>query len=265
MTFSDLRYDGAPARRAHILSRLRSAGFLSIVELTRALGVSHMTIRRDLNQLQAAGVLRIVHGGASLTPQGLAGPPFRDDGRAEARSRVAEAAATLVERRDTIALDAGPTAYALAHALPATFEGTVITHSVPVLQRFAMQATAARVVALGGELRADRLAFVGPATEAAAAQLRARTFFLSPTAVDARGLYAATPAEASVQRGLIEIADRVVLVVTDEVFAASAPALVAPLRRVTCAVVERAPPPALAAALGRAAVPTDVVSNNGRP
>ena len=118
---------------------------------------------------------------------------------------------------DTIALDAGPTAFALARALPADFRGSVITHSMPVLQLFDERPTAATAVALGGELLADRHAFVGPSTEAALEQLRARTFFLSPAAVDALGVYARTPAEASVQRRMIEIADRVVLVATHEV------------------------------------------------
>ena len=52
-------------------------------------------------------------------------------------------------------------------------------------------------MALGGELLADRHAFVGPTTEAAVGELRARTFFFSPTAMDARGTYAQSPAEAA--------------------------------------------------------------------
>ena len=140
---------------------------------------------------------------------------------------MAERAAAMVGPTDTIALDAGPTAFALARALPADFRGSVITHSMPVLRLLDEQPSAATAVALGGELLADRHAFVGPATEAALEQLRARTFFLSPAAVDARGVYARTPAEASVQRRLIEIADRVVLVATHEVYTTSAPARIA--------------------------------------
>ena len=88
---------------------------------------------------------------------------------------------------------------------------------MPVLRLLDEQPSGATVVALGGELLAERHAFVGPATEAALEPLRARTFFVSPAAVDERGLYARTPAEASVQRRLIGIADRVVLVATHEV------------------------------------------------
>jgi DeoR/GlpR family transcriptional regulator of sugar metabolism len=77
-----------------------------------------------------------------------------------------------------------------------------ITHSIPVLQLLDERTTAARMVALGGELLADRHAFVGPTTEAVVAGLRARTFFLAPAAIDAGGMYAQTAAEASLQRRL---------------------------------------------------------------
>ena len=111
---------------------------------------------------------------------------------------------------------------------------------------------------MGGELLAERHAFVGPATEAALEQLRARTFFVSPAAVDELGLYARTPAEASVQRRLIGIADRVVLVATHEVYTTSAPARIAPLDRLTALVSDRPPPRAIAAALRRADATADI-------
>jgi DeoR/GlpR family transcriptional regulator of sugar metabolism len=259
MTDSALRYEGAPERRSWILSKLRSVGFLSITELAREFDVSHMTVRRDLHALEATGHVRMVHGGASLTPGALRGQAFPDDGNGVGRARVAKHAAGRVGPADTIAVDAGPTAYALAQALPAAFRGSVITHSMPVLHMLDELQRASRTVALGGELLGDRHAFVGPTTEAAVAQLRARTFFLSPTAVDARGTYARSPAEASVQRKLVDIADEVVLVATHEVFTASAPARVAPLDRLTCVVTDRPLPRDVAAALREADVTAHVV------
>lgn len=259
MTDPALRIEGARERRTWILSKIRSVGFLSINDLARELAVSHMTVRRDIHALQATGHVRMVHGGVSLTPGVLRGQAFPDDGNAEGRARVAEHAAGLVGPADTIAVDAGPTAYALAQALPEAFCGSVITHSMPVLHQLDERRAMSRTVALGGELLADRHAFVGPSTEAALAQLRARTFFLSPSAVDARGTYARSPAEASVQRKLIEIADEVVLVATHEVFSTSAPACIAPLDRLARLVTDRDLPCEVATALRRAEVVADVV------
>jgi DeoR family transcriptional regulator of aga operon len=158
---------------------------------------------------------------------------------------------------ETIALDAGPSAHELARALPGDFAGSVITHSMPVIQVLVDRAGAPdgpRLVALGGELTGTRQAFVGPTTLDTIVGLRTRTFFLDAAAVDARGTYACSPAEARVSRGLADIADQVVLLVTRQSMACSAPALVAGLDRITAAVVEGPPPAALAAALQRADV-----------
>jgi DeoR/GlpR family transcriptional regulator of sugar metabolism len=255
----DTRSEGAPERRAWITSTLRSAGFLAIADIARELGVSVMTVRRDLHSLEAVGEVRLVHGGVTLTPSGMHGRAFLDDGNSAARARVASRAAGLVGGSDTVAVDAGPTAYAVAMALPGDFRGSVITHSLPVLHLLDERTPAARTVALGGELLADRHAFVGPTTEAAVDALRARTFFFSPAAVDVRGTYSRSPGEASVQRRLIGIADEVVLVVTHEVFANSAPACVAALAGLTVVVTDRPLPRPVSAALHRAHVPVHAV------
>lgn len=264
MTDPVIRSEAAAQRRAWILSRLRTVGFLAVNDLARELGVSHMTVRRDLHALEETGDVRMVHGGVSLTPDALrnsavpGSAAFPDDGHGSGRAGVAARAAAMVGPTDTIVVDAGPTAFAVARALPADFRGSVITHSMPVLQLFDERPTAATAVALGGELLAERHAFVGPGTEAALEQLRARTYFLSPAAVDELGMYARTPAEASVQRHLIEISDRVVLVATHEVYRTSAPARIAALDRLTALVSDRPPPPATAAALRRADVDTRI-------
>jgi DeoR/GlpR family transcriptional regulator of sugar metabolism len=254
MSSAVMRYAGAHERQARILAQLRLVGFLSITELARDLGVSHMTVRRDLQTLESSESVRLVHGGASLAPSALHGAAFPRDRLGAARGRVAALAAELVGPTDTIALDAGPTAYALARALPESFSGSIITHSMPVVHLLAEQSTKARLVALGGELRADRYAFVGPSTEAALAGLRARTVFLEPAAVDPRGLYAGSPAEASLQRRLMDIADHVVMIGTVDVTRSSAPALIASLDHVTRFVTDGAVPAELCRALRRSGV-----------
>jgi DeoR/GlpR family transcriptional regulator of sugar metabolism len=246
-----LRSEAAVHRRTWVLTTLRRVGFLAVNDVARELGVSHMTVRRDLHAMQQAGEVRMVHGGASL-PTTATAPAFADDGNEAGRARVAEWAAAMVAATETIVLDAGPTPYAVARALPADFRGSVITHSMPVLRLLEEEPGAVTAVALGGELLPVRHAFFGPTTEAALEQLRARTFFLEPAAVDGRGLYARTPAEANLQRRMIEIADRVVVVATHEVYATSAPARIASLDRLTALVNDEPLPRTVAAVLQRA-------------
>ena len=252
---SDLGPDaGAGAqRRARVLARLREVGVLSVADLARELGVSHMTVRRDLLRLETTGQVRTVHGGVGLA----VGKVGRGPSAAAGSRRVARRAAELVSAGDTVALDAGPAAYELARALPGDVAASVITNSMPAMQVLAERTAAAagpHLVALGGELTGARQALVGPTTLDAIAGLRARTFFLDAAAVDVRGTYACSTAEARVARGLAEIADEVVLLASGGVFTCSAPALVATLDRLTAVVADAEPPTAVVAELDRVGV-----------
>ena len=258
MTHVGPRPEGGAERRELILSTLQSVSFLPIAELARELAVSQMTIRRDLHALEDAGKVRMFHGGAALAPGCAPHSAFPDDHEAAADQRIGVFAAGLVDDGDTVVIDAGPTAYALARALPDDFSGCVITNSMPVLQFFDERGTA-RTLALGGELLPDRHAFIGPTTEAMVAGLRARTYFLAPPAIDARGLYARSAAEASLQRKLLDIADRVVVLATRQAFSSSAPAKVAPLDRLTAVVTDEGPPADVAVVLRRLGVIPHIV------
>jgi DeoR/GlpR family transcriptional regulator of sugar metabolism len=261
MSVPQRRYEGAE-RRARILRQLRLVGFLSISELSRDLGVSPMTVRRDLHQLEASGQVRLVHGGASLVPGVLRQVPFRAGEeaavRTAAQTRIGRRAARLVGDEDVIGLDAGPAPYALARALPESFAGTVVTHSLPVMQLLSDRGAPAHLIALGGEFRPERAAFVGPVTTSALRELRVRTLFLAPAAINASGIYADTPAEAAVQQGFGSIADRVVVLAAAEAAVGAAPALVAPLERIARLVADEAPPPEIRIALSRAAIDLDI-------
>jgi DeoR/GlpR family transcriptional regulator of sugar metabolism len=251
------RSETGAQRRAWVLARLREVGVLSVADLARELGVSHMTVRRDLQRLETTGQVRTVHGGVGLA---VGDPRLAMSGMSRNRAgprRVARRAAELVNGHDSVALDAGPAAYELARALLDDFTGSVITHSMPVMQLLAERGadtTGPRLVALGGELTGSRQALVGPTTLDVIAGLRARTFFLDAAAVDVRGTYACSTAEARVARGLTEIADEVVLLAPAAAFAGSAPALVTRLDRLTAVVTDESPPAPVVAVLEGAGV-----------
>lgn len=238
-----LRYDGAPERRDWILEALRSARFLSVSDMSRELGVSDMTVRRDLRKLEEVGEVRTVHGGASLPHGAPQASTFgaRAALNADGKSRIAAVAGGLVGPADTVAVDAGTTAYELASTLPSTYSGCVITHSVPVIQLM-LSRPGTRVVGLGGELYHDSQTFVGPMTVDAASGVRVRTFFLGAAALDERGVYVATDVERPTKQALMDIADEVVLLADSDKLATSAPVLLCPLDRLTALVTDREPP-----------------------
>jgi DeoR/GlpR family transcriptional regulator of sugar metabolism len=208
-----LRYDGAPRRRDAILERLRASGHVSVSEVSQSLGVSEMTVRRDLHRLAVTGDVTIVHGGASL-PAGPPGRPVfgaRALVNAEAKRRIGAAAAAMVAADDTVGVDAGTTALEVAHALPEEFAGCVVTHSVPVLAAL-LPRSAIRVIAIGGEMSHDNQALIGPSAAHFVHDLRLRVFVLGVSSIDARGVYVRSELELSVKRALLDVAEDVVLV-----------------------------------------------------
>src|SRR5699024_10629670 len=100
-----------------------------------------------------AGAALIVHGGLTLPPGGRHTEGFVQRARVDARAkaRVARACARLVGPQDRVLIDAGTTAYEVARVLASSFEGTLITHSAPVIQ-LALRMPRVTTIALGGEL-----------------------------------------------------------------------------------------------------------------
>jgi DeoR/GlpR family transcriptional regulator of sugar metabolism len=208
-----------------------------------------MTIRRDLQHLERAGEVRVVYGGVSLAMTAV-----HESSRDAAGMQIGRCAAALVQEADTIAIDAGRLGYEIAGALPEQFRGTVVTHSIPVIQLLMRRPRPPRVVGLGGEVMARISAFVGTSTAAAVEGVRVRTLFLAPDALDDRGAYAHFDAEASVQRALLSVADKSVVVARHNCFTDSAPLLLGTLDRLDAVVTDERPPNTMERALRHARV-----------
>jgi DeoR/GlpR family transcriptional regulator of sugar metabolism len=142
---------------------------------------------------------------------------------------------------DVIAIDAGTTAFQVAQALPDDFFGTVVTHSIPVLD-FLLDRPATKTIALGGDVFRPSRALVGSSAVDCARRLRVRTFYLGAAAVDTRGIYASADVERLVKRTLMEIADRTVLIIDHSKFDVKAPVFLCDWDRLDTVVSDRAPP-----------------------
>lgn len=241
---STLRYEEAPQRRRHILDRLHASGFLSVQGIATDLGVSDMTVRRDLRRLETAGEVVMVHGGVRLPHAHLRSTEFvtRSQSQAEEKQRIARHVARSLRDDDVIAVDAGTTTYPIAHELPPTYTGAVITHSVPVIHAL-LRRPEVHVVGLGGDLHPTSQAFVGPLAVEAAERMRVRTFFLAASAIDDRGVYVEADAERPTKVALMEAADEVVLLADHTKFERAAPVLLSKLDRIDRLITDAMPSP----------------------
>ena len=138
-------------RRQAILDALARDGKVVAARLVDELGVSEDTIRRDLRELAAQGLVQRVHGGA-LAPAPRAGSfARRRETGTEAKVALAEAAVGLLARAQVILLDGSTTNLEVARRLPPDRPCTVLTNSPPIAAALADHPSA-EVIVIGGRL-----------------------------------------------------------------------------------------------------------------
>jgi DeoR/GlpR family transcriptional regulator of sugar metabolism len=224
-------------RRRAILTRLERDGKVVASELVEALGVSDDTVRRDLRELAAGGLVQRVHGGA-LPPPALASFAQRLERLPEVKAHLAEAALPLLEGVSVLLLDGGTTALELARRLPAERDCTVLTNSPPVAAALATHPRA-EVVLIGGRLlKRDQVA-VGAAAVDAVRHLRADACVLGICGLHPEvGVTANDHDDAEVKRAMVEAATEVLALATADRLHTAGPWVVAPLAAVTHLVTD---------------------------
>jgi DeoR family fructose operon transcriptional repressor len=201
----------AISRLEQIRAELDVEGRVKVAELAEQLGVSEMTVRRDLDALADLGVAQRVRGGAlAIGPQPFAA---RYGQQARAKDVIADKLLPLVGEGGAIGLDASTTLQRLAARLGATRALTVVTNSP---ESFAVLGQHAGITALltGGQLDQRTGSLVGPLAHRAARDVALRCLFVSAAGVDATaGTSEATLEEAEVKRALAASTTSVVLAI----------------------------------------------------
>jgi DeoR family fructose operon transcriptional repressor len=204
----------AEERKQRILSALHQTPAVRVTELGRALRVSTASIRRDLADLERAGLLKRTHGGAVTPRMGTLEPSLaeKEDQYRTEKAAIAQLAASFVQAGDTIFLDAGSTTRQIAHELRHRRAITVVTNALNIAWELA--ASDLDLVVTGGQLRRGILSHVGPLAEQAIASLHVDKLFLAANGVDIeKGVTTPSPIEAQTKRAMVERATQVILVV----------------------------------------------------
>jgi DeoR/GlpR family transcriptional regulator of sugar metabolism len=205
-----------PARRRQEILRAVQSGAAHVSDLAESLGVSEMTVRRDLRELASDGRLERVRGGAvSASTE----PPFEQTvvERYEAKDRIGAAAAALVRDGQAVMIDIGTTTLQAAHHLRGS-RITVVTSSLAVYDEL-MPDPAIELVLPGGVVRRNYRSLVGVLAEDSLRQLKADVLFLGTSAVDEQlAVWDSTMVEVPIKRAMIAAASRVVLLADAEKF-----------------------------------------------
>ena len=241
-------------RRSLILDRLRRDGRLVAKDLAGEFGLSEDTIRRDLRDMAAEGLLARVHGGALPLQPSLPDFAARKQVASDEKKRLGRLAATLVGAGDTVFLDGGTTNAEIARALPAGIALTVITHSPTIAGEFEHSA-GVEIVLIGGRIYKHSMVAVGAAASAAIATLRPDIFFLGATAAHPlHGFSTGDFEEAAIKRQIAGQSARTYVALTAEKLGHASPVTIMPLDAATGVLLSDEADPEQAEMLGAAGI-----------
>ncbi|MBN2051555.1 MAG: DeoR/GlpR transcriptional regulator [Spirochaetales bacterium] len=141
-------------RIQRVMTILRQEGSAAVQDLARRIGVSHMTIRRDLTVLEAKGTVRLFYGSVALEKKGTDGEPLyrldkAEEENRELKERIADYCAKMIRDGDVLYFDAGTTTEMIVSRLPSDVHITVVCSSINTLNMVAPMKNV-RVIITGG-------------------------------------------------------------------------------------------------------------------
>jgi DeoR/GlpR family transcriptional regulator of sugar metabolism len=216
-------------RKALILETLRRDGQVIAKRMAEEFELSEDTIRRDLREMAAEGLLQRVHGGAMPLSPPLPDFSTRRTVSPADKARLGARAAAMILPGQMVFLDGGTSTAEVARALPRDLPVTIVTHS-PTIAAELEHHPLAEIILIGGKLYRHSMVATGAMAMAAISMLRPDIFFLGVTAVHAaRGLSTGDAEEAAIKRHIAACSAETHVLLTAEKFDAASPCLVMPL------------------------------------
>lgn len=200
----------ANERRRKIYDHINRLGAARIAQLVEQLGVSEMTIHRDLNQMAQEGLIEKVHGGA--VAKHITEIPYHERSVRQQREKqlIARQASNLVRAGQTIYLSPGTTMTELARVLPSQ-NLKIITNSLPLANELT-HSSENEIVLTGGTVRRYAEALVGKGAQSIFESEYIHLAFISVTGINlAQGLSVYSESEADILRHAIKLARKTVL------------------------------------------------------
>jgi DeoR/GlpR family transcriptional regulator of sugar metabolism len=216
-------------RQIRIRELLEDREFVDLETLCRELGASESSVRRDLAQLQKAGIVKRVHGGAlAVQPRGhLLDYSWQRDRQADEKHRIGERAASLIDNDQTVILDGGSTVASVAEHLVAR-SLRVITNSIPIV-RILRDSRDIDLTLTGGYVFPRLEIVLGPLCEHMLAAVAADVLVMGIGGVTADGFSNNNTLLVGSERKMIEVSRKVIIVADSSKFGRAAMTPLAPL------------------------------------
>lgn len=239
-------------RRLQLIEKyIRENRYADLHTLASKFGISVSTARRALDDLEAQGVCRRHHGGASvLDPDELAREYdfiSRDQTHADEKFVMARFIAEQVTPGMTVVIDGGTSAYAVARLLIGK-RLRVVTNSLPLAGLLSDVGTVETIVT-GGTIHNRIGVLVGPHCEETLDRIHADIAILGASGITDKGLWAHNELIAAVQRKMVSASDRSIFAIDHSKFGRKAPLLATGFQATHTIVTDRDPPTDIAAAM----------------
>lgn len=226
-------------RKSLLLKRLKKDGRIVAKDLSAALNLSEDTIRRDLRELAAEGLLLRVHGGALPASPTVGNLASRRTMAVTEKIALGRVAAKLIRPGQSVFIDGGTTNLEFVRALPLDMSASVFTHSPAIAAALELH-TLVDVVLVGGKLFRHSMVATGAAALQTIQSLRVDVFFLGVTGIHAtEGLSTGDYDEAVIKRAIAERAADVVSTVTSDKIGAVSAHHVLPLSSLSTMIVAK--------------------------
>ncbi|MDU8924883.1 DeoR/GlpR family DNA-binding transcription regulator [Pasteurellaceae bacterium LIM206] len=220
-----------PAERQQALLNLIShKNIVSINTLVETLGVSHMTIRRDIQKLEQEGKVISVSGGVQLLER-LSVEPTHDDKslqRQEQKQRIGESAIAFIPLNTTVYLDAGTTTLEIAKHLIDREDLLVVTNDF-VIANYLMMHGKGNIIHVGGTILKSNRSSVGELAAQFIRQLSIDVAFISTSSWNLKGITTPDENKIPVKRAIVQSSNKNILVSDSSKYGKVATFLVYPL------------------------------------
>ncbi|QPZ38234.1 DeoR/GlpR family DNA-binding transcription regulator [Paramicrobacterium chengjingii] len=212
------RADASPLipdqRREAIMRHLRRDQVLSFKQLSDLLGVSHMTIRRDVSQLEEDGHAISIPGGAKIASRLVSEPSHEQKTLIDSaeKAAMAQLASSIVRPSMAIYLDAGTTMLAMVPMLAEIDDLTIVTNDL-MTAHSVLTNTSAELITVGGRVDRDNQSTVGLLAANMLDDLAVDIALLSTSSWDLRhGVTTPSEAKVEVKRAALRMSSQAVLV-----------------------------------------------------
>jgi DeoR family transcriptional regulator of aga operon len=217
-------------RRRSILEILQRDRRVLVTDLAKKFKTSQVTIRKDLEALDAQGQIHRIHGGALPAREGVLDDPSlheKEKLHRKEKLSIATAAVQLVSEGQVVILDSGTTTTLIARALQHLKNLTIVTNAVNIAAELA--SSPVEVILTGGTVHKNSFSLVGPIAEDTLRRLSADILFLGVDGFDVQfGLSTPNLLEAKVNRVMLDVSKRAIATCDSSKFGRRSLALIAP-------------------------------------